>query len=84
MNSNEFEGVARNIGGRVQDAAGALAGDPGLQLKGKAQQLAGEIQARSGEALSSAREMAAARPVGSMLIAAAIGFGLGALWAHRD
>jgi uncharacterized protein YjbJ (UPF0337 family) len=84
MNSNEFEGAARNIGGRVQDAAGALAGDAGLQLKGKAQQVAGSLQEKGGEALNSAREIAAQRPVGSMIAAAAIGFALGALWARRD
>lgn len=84
MNSNEFEGAARNVAGHVQDAVGALSGDAGQQVKGKVQQVAGNLQAKGGEALDSARDMAASRPLGAMLAAAGVGFLLGALFARRD
>ena len=84
MNSNEFQGAARNVAGHVQDAVGALSGDAGQQVKGKAQQVAGNLQAKGGEALDSARNMAANRPLGAMFAAAVVGFMLGAIFARRD
>lgn len=84
MNSHEVEGTVRNVAGKIEDAAGALTGDPAMQVQGKVRQLAGSAQAKAGETLDDVREQVASRPIGSMLIAAGVAFVLGALWARRD
>lgn len=84
MDINEVEGTVRNVVGKVQDAAGALTGDTANQLKGKATQAAGVAQAKAGEALDNVRELAADRPVGTLMITAGIAFLLGMLFARRD
>ena len=84
MSGNEVEGLAREVAGKVEDAAGVLSDDGGLQLKGKARQLAGKAQAKAGDALDEVRELTAHRPLGSVLVAAGVGFVLGVCWARRD
>lgn len=41
MNNEQIFGAAENVTGRLQDAAGALTGDPKTQAKGKLKQAAG-------------------------------------------
>ena len=41
---NSAHGKKNIVTGRVQDALGAVAGDPGLQLKGKLKQAQGNVQ----------------------------------------
>lgn len=84
MSKNEMEGLVGEVAGKVEDAAGALTGDAGLQLKGKARQLTGKAQAQAGDALDEVRELAASRPLGTVLIAAGVAFLLGVCWARRD
>ncbi len=84
MDKNEVEGTIRNAAGKIEDAAGALTGDAEHQLKGKVRQVAGTAQAKAGEVLDDVRELAADRPVGTVLIAAGVAFVLGMLFARRD
>lgn len=84
MDQNEVEGTIRNVAGKIEDAAGALTGDAEHQLKGKVRQVAGTAQAKAGEVLDNVRELAADRPVGTVLIAAGVAFVLGMLFARRD
>ena len=84
MNNDQVEGAVRNVAGKIEDAAGALTGDAEHQLKGKVQQVAGAAQAKAGDILDGARELAADKPVGTVLIAAGVAFVLGMLFARRD
>jgi uncharacterized protein YjbJ (UPF0337 family) len=84
MDKNEVEGTVRNVAGKIEDAAGALTGDTEHQVKGKARQVAGSAQAKAGEMLDDVRELAAEKPIGTVLIAAGVAFVLGVLFARRD
>jgi uncharacterized protein YjbJ (UPF0337 family) len=84
MNNDQVEGTVRHVAGKIEDAAGVLAGDTEHQLKGKARQVAGAAQAKAGDVLDSARELAADKPIGTVLIAAGVAFVLGMLFARRD
>ena len=48
MSNEQIIGVAENASGRVQDAVGALAGDPATQAKGKLKQAAGSAKVAYG------------------------------------
>lgn len=41
---DRIEGAARNIGGKIKEAAGKLAGDEKLKTEGRADQVAGKVQ----------------------------------------
>ena len=88
MNEDQFKGAARNIGGRVQEAAGSLTGDAKTRVEGIANQAAGRAQeafGNTGEAVVDAyetaedavREFIETRPYTT----AAIAFGIGWLVA---
>jgi uncharacterized protein YjbJ (UPF0337 family) len=58
MNSNEFEGAARDLKGKVKDGYGGLTGDIGTQAEGKLDQAAGKLQAKFGDTVDEARSTA--------------------------
>jgi ElaB/YqjD/DUF883 family membrane-anchored ribosome-binding protein len=58
MSDQQIEGGAREGVGRVQDAAGGLAGDAALQAKGKVNEAAGAIQRTLGEVQDRAGRLA--------------------------
>jgi len=41
---DRVEGVAKNIGGKIKEAAGKLTGDEKLKAEGRADQVAGKVQ----------------------------------------
>lgn len=41
---DRIEGVAKNIGGKIKEAAGKLTGDEKLKAEGRADQVAGKVQ----------------------------------------
>jgi uncharacterized protein YjbJ (UPF0337 family) len=43
---DRIEGAAKNIGGKVKEAAGKMTGDTKLQAEGKADQVEGKVQSR--------------------------------------
>ena len=49
---NQAKGVAKEVGGKLRNAAGGLTGDTSEQLKGKAKEMEGKAQRKVGEAES--------------------------------
>jgi ElaB/YqjD/DUF883 family membrane-anchored ribosome-binding protein len=49
MPEQQFEGLARQGLGRIEDGAGGLAGDASLQAKGKLNEAAGAVQRTLGD-----------------------------------
>ena len=58
MDENRIGGTARNFGGKVQDLAGKVTGDKKLELRGKANQAAGDFEDLYGQAKDAAAEVA--------------------------
>ena len=58
MDENRIGGTARNFGGKVQDVAGKVTGDKRLELRGKANQAAGDFEDLYGQAKDAAAEVA--------------------------
>ena len=56
MNKDQVEGVARTVGGKVQEAAGSMTGDAKLRVEGLANQAAGRLQEGYGEATEAVAE----------------------------
>lgn len=53
---DRIEGAAKNIGGKIKEAAGKVTGDEKLQAEGKADQVAGKVQNAVGGAKDSVRD----------------------------
>jgi uncharacterized protein YjbJ (UPF0337 family) len=53
---DRIEGAAKNIGGKIKEAAGKLTGDSKLQAEGKADQVEGKIQNAVGGVKDSLRD----------------------------
>jgi uncharacterized protein YjbJ (UPF0337 family) len=77
MDENRFEGAARNIGGKLQDAAGGLTGDAATQARGKVNQAAGQAQQIYGETIDDLKNFTAAQPMTALLTAMGVGVVLG-------
>ncbi len=77
MDENRFEGAARNIGGKVQDAVGGLTGDAATQARGKINQAAGQAQQAYGAAVDDLKEFTSNQPMTALLAAMGIGVVLG-------
>ena len=58
MDENRVEGAARNIGGKIEDAAGNLTGDNKLKADGMADKVAGSAQRTYGQAADTVRDAA--------------------------
>lgn len=41
---DRFEGAAKNIGGKIKEAAGKVTGDEKLKAEGRAEQVEGKVQ----------------------------------------
>jgi uncharacterized protein YjbJ (UPF0337 family) len=74
MDENRIEGGIRNVGGKLQDAAGGLTGDAATQARGKVNQAAGQAQQAYGQALDEARDFVLEQPITA--VAVAVGFGI--------
>ena len=69
MDENRIEGAARNIGGKIEDAAGNLTGDNKLKADGMADKVAGSAQQTYGQAADTVRNAAnSAGDYGSQLL----------------
>jgi len=79
VDENEFEGAARDLGGKVQDAIGGLTGDVDTQARGKWNQAAGKAQKTFGNAAEELRENVADSPLTALAIVGGIFFALGFL-----
>jgi uncharacterized protein YjbJ (UPF0337 family) len=58
MDEDRVSGTAKNIGGKIEEGAGALVGDAKAQLRGKLDQASGAAQDLYGQAADTARETA--------------------------
>lgn len=79
VNENEFEGAAREFGGRVQDALGGLTGDAKTQAEGKLNQAAGKVQRTFGASVDEILDTVKEKPFVAMAGVAAASFLLGFL-----
>lgn len=94
MNKDQFEGVARNVGGRIQEAAGSIAGDPKTRAEGVLNQAAGSVQQAAGDAREAVvdayenledvvRDFVENRPYTTAAIALGIGWLIGKMGSSR-
>ena len=83
MDTNQVEGMARRAGGRVKDAAGALAGDAEMQAEGKATQWMGLAQQRYGEAKDTVQSFAEEKPWAVIGMVAGAAFLIGLMMGRR-
>lgn len=83
MVQDQVEGAAQTVVGKVQDAVGGLTGDASIQAEGKARQALGSIQQSYGDTIDNVREAVIKQPINGVLVAGAIGFVLGAIWARQ-
>jgi uncharacterized protein YjbJ (UPF0337 family) len=58
VDENRITGTARNVGGKVQEAAGKLTGDTKLQVKGSVNQAAEDMEELYGQAKDAAADVA--------------------------
>ena len=71
--------MARDLGGKVQDAVGGLTGDTSTQAEGKWNQAAGKAQKTFGAAADEIRDNVADKPLTALAVAAGLFFALGYL-----
>ena len=79
VDQNEFEGTARDIGGKIQDSVGGLTVDTETQARGKVNQAAGKAQKTFGAAAEELRDNVSDSPLTALAIVAALAFGVGFL-----
>jgi uncharacterized protein YjbJ (UPF0337 family) len=79
MDENEFEGTARDIGGKIQDAVGGLTGDTATQAEGKWNQAAGKAQKTFGEAAEEVRDTVKNQPLTALAVVGGLCLALGFL-----
>ena len=79
MDENRIEGAARNLGGKIQDAAGAVAGDMQSQVRGQANRAAGAAQNAYGQTVDGLRDFASDQPIAALLSALGVGVIVGIL-----
>jgi uncharacterized protein YjbJ (UPF0337 family) len=79
MEENQFEGTARDLGGKVQDAVGGLTGDEEMQAKGKVNQFSGQAQKTFGAAKEELQDQVKNQPLTALAIVAGLAFTLGFL-----
>lgn len=83
MDENRIEGSARDIGGKLQDAAGGLTGDTSTQVRGKANQAAGQAQDTYGKLVDQLQEMTQDQPMTVLISTLGIGLLFGFLLGRR-
>ena len=84
VNENRVEGAARNIGGKIQDAVGAVTGDAETQARGQMNRAAGSAQNAYGQAVDEVKSFATDQPVVALLSAMALGVVIGFLWVVAE
>ena len=76
VDENRVEGTARNIGGKIQDAVGAVTGDAATQARGQINRAAGSTQNAYGQAVDEVKSFASDQPVAAVLSASAMALGV--------
>jgi uncharacterized protein YjbJ (UPF0337 family) len=75
MVEEQIKGVVGNMAGKIQQAAGSLAGDGAMKVEGAVREAAGKAQEAYGESVDTVRSYARNNPIGAI----AIGVGIGVL-----
>jgi uncharacterized protein YjbJ (UPF0337 family) len=83
VDRNVVEGTIENLGGKVEEAAGYVTGDPAARVEGKVRQVAGKAQTAYGKAADRVQEAARHQPLPALMLAGIAGFVLGRLTAAR-
>jgi uncharacterized protein YjbJ (UPF0337 family) len=83
VDENRIEGTARNIGGKIQDAVGAVTGDKETQARGQMNRATGSAQNAYGQAVDEVKNFASDQPVVALLSAMALGVVIGLLLGRR-
>jgi len=83
MDENRIEGAAREFGGRIEDAVGAVTGDKETQARGQADRVAGAAQNAYGQAVDGVRNFASDQPLVALLSAMGIGIVVGLLFSRN-
>ena len=52
MDKDRVDGAAKNVGGKIKEAAGKITGDEKLKREGQADQVAGKVQSKVGDVKS--------------------------------
>jgi uncharacterized protein YjbJ (UPF0337 family) len=84
VDKNRVEGTVENVGGKVEEKVGDIAGDASAQAEGKGHQAAGAVKRTYGETLDTARgwleeisDTTVEQPLLMLLAVGAIAFVLG-------
>ena len=83
MDENRVEGVVRDIGGKVQDAAGGLTGNTATQVRGKINQAAGQAQQAYDDTIDEVTEFTKDQPLVALVTAMGVGVILGFIMGRR-
>ena len=83
MDENRIEGAARDVGGKLQDAAGGLTGDTSTQVRGKIDQAAGQVQDTYGKVVDQLQDLTHDQPLTVLLSALGLGLLFGYLLGRR-
>ena len=83
MDESRIEGSARDVGGKLQDAAGELTGDTSTQIRGKANQTVGQAQGTYGKLVDQLQEMTQDQPMTVLISTLGIGLLFGFLLGRR-
>jgi uncharacterized protein YjbJ (UPF0337 family) len=83
MDENRVEGVVRDIGGKIQDAAGGLTGNTATQVRGKINQAAGQAQQAYGDTIDEVTEFTKDQPLVALVTAMGVGVILGFFMGRR-
>jgi len=79
MDENRIEGATRNLGGKIQDAVGAVTGDKETQVRGQVNRTAGAAQNAYGQAVDGVRDFTSDQPIVALLSAMGLGLIIGML-----
>lgn len=58
MNKDQVKGVAKHVGGEIQEQAGKLTGNESQEAKGHAREMEGKIQKNVGDAKEAVKDVA--------------------------
>jgi uncharacterized protein YjbJ (UPF0337 family) len=83
MDENRIEGAARDIGGKLEEAVGAVTGDRERQARGQANRAAGAAQNAYGQAVDCLRDFTSDQPFVALLSAMGIGVMIGVLLSRN-
>lgn len=83
MNENRISGAVKDVAGQIEETVGDATGNTATQLRGKARQASGQVQAAYGEAVDAVRGMASEQPLTALALAGGIGLALGLLLSRR-